>query len=33
MAAGELSPYDGEWWHFDAPDADVHRPIINVPVS
>ena len=33
MAAGGLSPYDGEWWHFDGPDADVHRPIINVPVN
>jgi serine/threonine protein kinase len=33
MAVGGLSPYDGEWWHFDGPDADVHRPIINVPVS
>jgi zinc D-Ala-D-Ala dipeptidase len=33
MAAGGLSPYDGEWWHFDGPGADVHRPIINVPVN
>jgi D-alanyl-D-alanine dipeptidase len=33
MAAGGLSPYDGEWWHFDGPDAGVHRPIINVPVN
>jgi D-alanyl-D-alanine dipeptidase len=33
MAAGGLTPYDGEWWHFNGPDADVHRPIINVPVN
>jgi zinc D-Ala-D-Ala dipeptidase len=33
MATGGLSPYDGEWWHFDGPGADVHRPIIDVPVN
>jgi D-alanyl-D-alanine dipeptidase len=33
MATGGLSPYDGEWWHFDGPDADVRFPIVNVPVT
>jgi len=33
MAAGGLTPYDGEWWHFDGPDAKVQRPIIDVPVN
>jgi D-alanyl-D-alanine dipeptidase len=33
MAVGGLSGYDGEWWHFNGPDADVHRPIINIPVN
>ena len=33
MSAGRLTPYSGEWWHFDGPDAHVERPIINVPVN
>jgi len=33
MSAGGLTPYSGEWWHFDGPDAHVERPIINVPVN
>ncbi|MBD0863207.1 D-alanyl-D-alanine dipeptidase [Gordonia sp. zg691] len=33
MAAGGLTVYSGEWWHFDGPGADVRRPIIDVPVS
>jgi zinc D-Ala-D-Ala dipeptidase len=33
MAAGGLSGYAGEWWHFDTDDADVKRPILNVPVN
>ncbi len=33
MAAGGLSVYDGEWWHFDAPGAGTPRPIINVPLG
>ncbi len=33
MASGTLSAYTGEWWHFDGVGADVHRPIINVPVN
>jgi D-alanyl-D-alanine dipeptidase len=32
MAAGGLSVYSGEWWHFDGPGADVPRPILEVPV-
>lgn len=33
MAAGGLSVYSGEWWHFDGPGADVGRPIQDVPLS
>lgn len=33
MAAGGLSVYSGEWWHFDGPGADVDRPIIEVPLA
>jgi D-alanyl-D-alanine dipeptidase len=33
MAAGGLSVYPGEWWHFDTDDADVKRPIVDVPVN
>ena len=33
MAAGAISVYSGEWWHFDGPGALVHRPILRVPVD
>jgi zinc D-Ala-D-Ala dipeptidase len=33
MAAGGLTVYSGEWWHFDGPDAHVERPILDVPVN
>lgn len=33
MAAGGLSVYSGEWWHFDGPEAGVDRPILDVPLS
>ena len=33
MAAGGLTVYSGEWWHFDGPGAGVARPIIDVPVN
>jgi D-alanyl-D-alanine dipeptidase len=33
MAAGGLSVYSGEWWHFDGPGADVHRPILHAPLK
>jgi D-alanyl-D-alanine dipeptidase len=33
MAAGGLSVYAGEWWHFDGPGAGVQRPILDVPVD
>ncbi|WAJ44590.1 D-alanyl-D-alanine dipeptidase [Mycobacterium sp. Aquia_216] len=33
MKYGGLSPYSGEWWHFDGPGAGVGRPILNVPVD
>jgi zinc D-Ala-D-Ala dipeptidase len=33
MEAGGLTVYSGEWWHFDAVDADVKRPILGVPVN
>jgi D-alanyl-D-alanine dipeptidase len=32
MAAGGLSVYSGEWWHFDGPGAAVHRPILHAPL-
>jgi D-alanyl-D-alanine dipeptidase len=33
MAAGGLTVYAGEWWHFDGPDAGVGQPILDVPLS
>jgi zinc D-Ala-D-Ala dipeptidase len=33
MGAGGLTVYPGEWWHFDTDDADVERPILDVPVN
>ena len=33
MKYGGLTPYSGEWWHFDGPGAGVDRPIVNVPVD
>jgi len=33
MAAGGLTVYSGEWWHFDGPGSAVHRPILHVPVD
>jgi D-alanyl-D-alanine dipeptidase len=33
MAAGGLSVYSGEWWHFDTDDAYVERPILDVRVN
>ncbi len=33
MAAGGLTVYSGEWWHFDGPGAAVDRPIIEVPLT
>jgi D-alanyl-D-alanine dipeptidase len=33
MKYGGLTPYSGEWWHFDGPGAGVDRPILNVPVD
>ncbi|GAY14999.1 D-alanyl-D-alanine dipeptidase [Mycobacterium sp. shizuoka-1] len=33
MAAGGLTVYAGEWWHFDGPGAGVSRPILDVPVD
>lgn len=33
MAAGGLTVYDGEWWHFDGPGAGIGRPILEVPLS
>lgn len=33
MAAGGLTVYSGEWWHFDGPGADVPRPILGAPVD
>lgn len=33
MAAGGLTVYSGEWWHFDGPGAGDPRPILDVPVN
>ena len=33
MAAGGLTVYKGEWWHFDTGDAYEKRPILNVAVN
>jgi zinc D-Ala-D-Ala dipeptidase len=33
MAAGGLTVYEGEWWHFDAPGAYAQHPILDAPVS
>jgi D-alanyl-D-alanine dipeptidase len=33
MAAGGLSVYSGEWWHFDGPGALEPRPILAAPVD
>lgn len=33
MAAGGLTVYPGEWWHFDGPGAAEPRPILGVPVN
>jgi D-alanyl-D-alanine dipeptidase len=33
LAAGGLSVYSGEWWHFDGPGADVSQPILDVPLN
>lgn len=33
MAAGGLTVYDGEWWHFDAPGANAQHPIPDAPVN
>jgi zinc D-Ala-D-Ala dipeptidase len=33
MKYGGLTPYSGEWWHFDGAGAGVDRPILNVPVD
>jgi zinc D-Ala-D-Ala dipeptidase len=32
MAAGGITVYSGEWWHFDGPGSKVHRPHLNAPV-
>jgi len=32
MAAGGLSVYEGEWWHFDAPGSGAPHPILDAPV-
>jgi zinc D-Ala-D-Ala dipeptidase len=33
MAAGGLTVYSGEWWHFDTDDAYAKRPILDVPLN
>lgn len=33
MAAGGLTVYSGEWWHFDGPGAGTPRAILDVPVN
>ncbi|WP_370647144.1 M15 family metallopeptidase [Mycobacterium sp. IDR2000157661] len=33
LARGGLRVYQGEWWHFDAPDAYADHPILDAPVN
>ena len=33
MAAGGITVYSGEWWHFDGPGALSPRPVLHVPVN
>lgn len=33
MAAGGLTVYSGEWWHFDGPGAGDPRPFLDVPLN
>lgn len=33
MAAGALTVYAGEWWHFDGPGAGEARPFLDAPVN
>lgn len=33
MAAGGLTVYSGEWWHFDGPGAGDPRPFLDAPVN
>ena len=33
MAAGGLTVYKGEWWHFDAPGAYANHPILDAGVN
>ncbi|MEO3758259.1 M15 family metallopeptidase [Mycobacterium sp. B14F4] len=33
MALGGLRVYQGEWWHFDAPDAYAEHPLLGAPVN
>ncbi|WP_415031141.1 M15 family metallopeptidase [Gordonia sp. (in: high G+C Gram-positive bacteria)] len=33
MAAGGLSQYEGEWWHYDGPGAKTPRPHLKAPVN
>ena len=32
MAAGGLTVYPGEWWHFDGPGAALHRRFLGAPL-
>ncbi|WP_301546978.1 M15 family metallopeptidase [Gordonia sp. X0973] len=33
MESGGLSPYQGEWWHFDGPGSKTPRPHLRAPVN
>jgi D-alanyl-D-alanine dipeptidase len=33
MAAGGLTVYPGEWWHFDGPGFDTPRPVLPAPLK
>lgn len=33
MAAGHITVYSGEWWHFDGPGADDPRPHLYAPLD
>ncbi|MDQ1735875.1 MAG: zinc D-Ala-D-Ala dipeptidase [Pseudonocardiales bacterium] len=33
MSSGGITVYEGEWWHFDGPGAEVGRPHLDAPLS
>jgi D-alanyl-D-alanine dipeptidase len=33
MSSGGITVYEGEWWHFDGPGAEVGRPHLDAPLN